>query len=127
MVPATLLNGKRIFVLEEDDALYSRLRDCVKRCGGFMFGSLPPLPDLPVCIPSSRIDAALIDVDAADVSLPGVIRELLARGVPLLLTSGTAPLPDSTLARYRPLLKPYEPEAALERVAALLQREPTPH
>src|SRR5688500_13625352 len=78
------VHGRRIFVVEDDDALYLRLYDALRSAGGEVIGSLTNFPDLGPMVPPIRIDAALIDVDGWNSSLSELARDLKIRSIPTL-------------------------------------------
>lgn len=116
------LHGKRIFVVEENDALYLRIYDALRGAGGAVIGSLANFPDLGPMVPPIRIDAALIDVDGWDSSLSGLARDLKARGIPTLLigTGETLGATSSALDGQRHIPKPLLPQDLIDGLASML-------
>ena len=122
------LHGRRIFVVEENDALYLRIYNALRSAGGEVIGSLANFPDLGPLVPPIRIDVALIDVDGWSSSLSGLARDLKARGIPTLLigTGETLGAASSALDGQCHIRKPLLPQDLIDGLASMLSSIETP-
>jgi len=93
------LYGRRIFIVEEDDALYCLINRVLLQAGGETLGALAHFPDMSVMIPAMRIDAAVVDVDGRDTSLLSLVDAIGRRDIPMLFIGGQ-PTPEFSAARH---------------------------
>lgn len=116
------LHGRRIFVVEENDALYLRIYNALRSAGGVVIGSMAHFPDLGPMVPPIRIDAALIDVDGWNSSLSGLAQDLKVRGIPTLLigTGQTLGAALSALDGQCRIRKPLLPQDLIDGLASML-------
>lgn len=80
------LQGKRIFMIEDNDALYIETRKNLQRAGASVWGCPAHFPDIPHLVPASAFDAALVDIDDQEKDIIEVVAELRRREIPVLLT-----------------------------------------
>lgn len=107
------LNGRRILIIEDEHIVAESLSRALRTWGAVVVGAIATVEQsLAFLDTESRIDGALLDINLRGVSAYAVADALIARGVPLVFTTGysTPHIPE----RYRnvPVLqKPFEPEA----------------
>jgi DNA-binding response OmpR family regulator len=82
--PAALL-CKRVLVVEDDDGLYHALRDSLLDAGYEVFGSCERVCNPVDTVPTSRLDAALVDMDPfGSERAASLSQRLSARNVPIV-------------------------------------------
>lgn len=116
------LYGKRILVVEDDDRLYHALKDSLEDVGCEIFGSCERMSGALDSVPSSHLDAALIDLDPLSMqSVASLAGRLNNRGVPILLITGriSGELP-RMLRSYRHLKKPFTERELLDSMVGAL-------
>lgn len=117
------LQGKRIFLIEDDDALYLEIRKNLQRAGASVWGCPGHFPDMPHMVPASAFDAALVDVDKQDRAIIPVVAELKRREIPALLLCSWDASKVTSLMRnaQRFMLKPVGHAALVAALAVLVQ------
>lgn len=116
------LRGKRILVLEDDDRLYHALTDSLQDVGCEILGSCERVCDPMDTVPSSHLDAALIDLDPlSKLRMADLAQRLTDRGVPMLLITAqlAGDLPRA-LRTHRQLLKPFTERELLDGMVQTL-------
>lgn len=116
------LSGKRIMLMEDDDRLYSAIKDTLEDFGCEILGSCARICGPLDVIPNSHLDAALIDLEKLDTARStSIVAALQARGVPIVLitplTTDDLPIAMRTCDR---LLKPFTCPAMLSSLAAVI-------
>ena len=116
------LSGKRIMLMEDDDRLYSAIKDTLEDFGCEILGSCARICGPLDVVPNSHLDAALIDLEKMSAARStAIVAALQARGVPIVLitrlTTDDLPIAMRTCDR---LLKPFTCPAMLSGLAAVI-------
>jgi DNA-binding response OmpR family regulator len=116
---AAALLGKRILLVEDDDGLYQALRDSLLDAGYEVFGSCERVCDLIDTVPSSRLDAALVDMDPLGSGRAATLAQQLGkRNIPIVWITAR----DATVARVLQmrgrLRKPFTERELLDSIAS---------
>jgi DNA-binding response OmpR family regulator len=117
---STALPGKRILVVEDDDGLYQALRDSLLDAGYEVFGSCERVCDPMDTVPSSHLDAALVDMDPLGSGRASSLAQQLGkRNVPIVWITARR---DSSVARTLQmrgrLRKPFTERELLDSIAS---------
>ena len=112
---------RRIFVIEEDDALFCRMRRALEGAGAEVVGSLAHFPDMSVMLPAIHLDAAILDVDGEDTSLLDMSGALKHRAIPTIVVSaGHLPHSLRSIDSRRVLHKPFTSEELVQSIACMI-------
>jgi DNA-binding response OmpR family regulator len=109
----------RVLVVEDEAIVAMHLERVLERAGWEVVG--PAAHQLAALRLAWRepLDAALLDLDLRGESGAPVAEALLARGVPVVVLSGSRRgSPDGALSGVTRLQKPYRPEVVLRALAA---------
>ncbi|HYP12937.1 MAG TPA: hypothetical protein VEQ63_03360 [Bryobacteraceae bacterium] len=119
MTAAPLLNGLNILVVEDEFLIAMELARMIRSLGGQVLGPVSTVIAGTELLQKSSVDGAVVDINLGRESSAPLAEELLARGVPLVLTTGysEAMLPNA-LARVPRLSKPYTRNGFQEIAAA---------
>jgi DNA-binding response OmpR family regulator len=116
------LLSKRVLVVEDDDGLYNALRDSLLDAGYEVFGSCERVCHPVDTVPSSRLDAALVDMDPfGSPRAASLAQRLSARNVPIVWITArrdSSPAPASTALEW--LRKPFTERELLDSIASAL-------
>lgn len=83
------LNGKRVLIVEDEFMIASDLAQVLEQAGAEILGPVPSIDEASRIIEAGgRIDAAVLDVDLRGLKVWPVADKLLARGVPMIFTTG---------------------------------------
>ncbi len=86
--PATL-SGRRILVAEDDYMIAEEIAEMLSDAGAEALGPVPTVADaIRLAATKDCMDAALLDVNLRGETIWPVVDALLARGVPMVLTTG---------------------------------------
>lgn len=110
------LHGARILVVEREWLVALALETALRAWGCEVIGPMPRIEDAMAAARAEALDAAVLDVNLRGERAFPVAEMLQARGVPIVLCSGYAPLapvPDA-FATVRRVSKPYD-ETTLRR------------
>ncbi len=111
----------RVPVVEDEAIIAMHLQTVLEDAGWEVVG---PVAHAVAALRLARrepLDAALLDLDLRGESGAPVAEALLARGVPVVVLSGSrGGLPPGPLAAVTRLDKPYRPEAVVRVLAAVL-------
>lgn len=89
MTNSAALRGRRILVVEDEYMIAQEIADMLSAAGAEPIGPVPHVSDAMQMIASeSWIDGALLDVNLHNEAVWPVVDALLARDVPLVLTTG---------------------------------------
>jgi DNA-binding NarL/FixJ family response regulator len=115
---ATPLNGLNILVVEDELLIAMELTRMIRSLGGQVLGPVSSVTAGMKVLQESAVDGAVVDINLGKESGASFAEELLARGVPLMLTTGYSEdmLPDA-LAQVPRLSKPYT-KSGFEQLAA---------
>ena len=109
----------RVLVVEDEGIVAMHLERVLRDAGWEVVG--PVAHQLAALRLARRepLDAALLDLDLRGESGAPVAEALVARGVPVVVLSGSrGGLPPGALANVRRLQKPYRPEVVVRELAA---------
>src|SRR5215468_10930641 len=83
------LNGRRILIIEDEHIVAESLSRALRTWGAIVVGAIATVEQsLAFLDTDSRIDGALLDINLRGVSAYAVADALIARGVPLVFTTG---------------------------------------
>jgi DNA-binding response OmpR family regulator len=120
-IPMASLQGKRVFVVEDDDRLYCALKEALQEAGCETFGSSSAISKSLDAIPESYFDLALIDVSREDTHLKALVRRLQDRQVPMLLITADRSRRPASPARLPGCLNtPFTEQELLEGVLEVI-------
>ncbi len=117
----TNLTGRRILVLEENEAVAVVLAAMLKDMGCEMVGPASRIHDAIALAISEPIDAAILDVAIKGEVSFAVADELISRGIPYAFASGNKT--PARIRRYAPvsiMTKPYSAEHIREVLSGLI-------
>jgi hypothetical protein len=117
------ISGKRIMLMEDDDRLYSAIKDTLEDFGCEIMGSCARICGPLEMVPSSHLDAALIDLERLSVERSSaIVTGLHDRGVPVvLITYLTADNLPRALQGCARLLKPFTSQQMLSGLATVIE------
>lgn len=120
-MPDTKLSGRRVMVVEDEYFLADELARALRAAGAAVLGPAPSVDAALALVGDGAPDAAVVDVNLGGELAYPVADALLARGVPILFTTGydRDSLPERLLAVPR-LEKPVETKAVLRELERLL-------
>lgn len=118
LIGETVLQDKAILIIEDNLLLALDLSNVVGDYGGRPIGPVATTADALRTLENEVIDAVVLDCQIADEDIVPIVMFLAERGLPVLITSITAPppviaevLPDAPILRV-----PIQPEVALTRL-----------
>lgn len=116
------LAGRRIFVVEDEYFLADDIGKTFRAMGAEIAGPVGHFEDaLKILHDGSVLDAAVLDINIRSEMIFPVARELKARGVPFVFTTGYDKVTLGPEFRDVPLLeKPIDLPAMAQRLAALM-------
>lgn len=107
-VPDAPIAGLRVFLLEDDPTLLFALQAVVESFGCVVVGTAMRVADGFAFLAANDCDAAIMDVRLADGDSDTLVAALVARGTPLIVTSGERASAHATGANGAAFLqKPY--------------------
>jgi CheY-like chemotaxis protein len=113
---AYMLERKSILVVEDNAFLALDLAMAIEDLGGSVLGPFARVDEALALLEEQEVSGAVLDSELEDRDVTPVVLSLLARGVPLVVHTGTE-LP-AELARFHPdlpvLIKPLKPATVLE-------------
>jgi CheY-like chemotaxis protein len=117
--------GRRILLVEDEVIVAMMIEDMLVQLGCDVVGPAARLDEALALAKSSRIDAAVLDVNlAGEMSYP-VANELLRRGVPFVFSTGyEAPRNGFSDCLY--IQKPFEERELARALASALSRRSPP-
>ncbi|MCK1745057.1 response regulator [Bradyrhizobium sp. 139] len=120
--PRMPLSGRRIFVVEDEYFLADDIGRTFRALGADVAGPVGDIEDaLRILHDGSILDAAVLDVNIRSEMIFPVARELKARNVPFMFTTGYDRITISPEFQDVPLLeKPIDLSAMAQRLAALI-------
>jgi DNA-binding response OmpR family regulator len=120
--PLSPLSGRRIFVVEDEYFLADDIGRACRALGADVAGPVGDLDDaLRILHDGSILDAAVLDVNIRSEMIFPVARELKARNVPFVFTTGYDKVAISPEFHDVPILeKPIDLPAMAQRLAALI-------
>ncbi|MDH2351930.1 response regulator [Bradyrhizobium sp. SSUT112] len=120
--PRAALSGRRIFIVEDEYFLADDIGKACRALGADVAGPAGDLDDaLRILHDGSILDAAVLDVNIRSQMIFPVARELKARSVPFIFTTGYDKVTISPEFHDVPILeKPIDLPAMARRLAALI-------
>ncbi|MCA1544661.1 response regulator [Bradyrhizobium sp. NBAIM32] len=120
------LKGRRIFVVEDEYFLADDIGKTFRALGAEIAGPVGDLEDaLKILHDGSVLDAAVLDVNIRSEMIFPIARELRARNVPFLFTTGYDKITLSPEFQDVPLLeKPIDLAAMARKVTGLIAEQP---
>jgi len=120
------LKGRRIFVVEDEYFLADDIGKTFRALGAEIAGPVGHLEDaLKILHDGSVLDAAVLDVNIRSEMVFPIARELKARNVPFLFTTGYEKITLSPEFQDVPLLeKPIDLAAMAQKLAGLIAEQP---
>jgi DNA-binding NtrC family response regulator len=118
------LQGARVLVVEDAWHVAEAMKLVLQQVGISVIGPAANVPDATRLITSHELDLALVDINLKQETAVGVIDELHARGIPLIIVSGYAVPPVSMEKAAAFVQKPFsarELMVAISRVIGRLQ------
>jgi DNA-binding response OmpR family regulator len=103
----TGLRGKKILVLEDEQGLAENLQYMLTDLGCELVGVVGTIDAAFALALSSRIDAAVLDININGQDCVKIAKALRARGIPFLLATGHTPARAAKFGEAPILLKPY--------------------
>lgn len=114
-----------ILIVDDEPFIALDLALAVEDAGWSVVGPAGSVREALRLLDSSRITAAILDVNLSDGDISPVVDILAARGVPLIFQTGVG-LPASLKARYPDLLvyaKPVMSDRLVEKLIGLIARD----
>nr|WP_249789977.1 response regulator [Bradyrhizobium sp. BRP20] len=120
------LKGRRIFVVEDEYFLADDIGETFRALGAEIAGPVGDLEDaLKILHDGSVLDAAVLDVNIRSEMIFPIARELRARNVPFLFTTGYDKITLSPEFQDVPLLeKPIDLAAMARKLTGLIAEQP---
>jgi DNA-binding NtrC family response regulator len=121
-MPSTGLRGRRILVIEDEYMLADDLRRAFEEQGSTVLGPVGNVGDaLRAVAIDAEIDAAVLDLNLGGELAFSVADALVARGVPLVITTGYSErdIPER-LAEIKRCEKPVDPDNIVKALARTL-------
>ncbi|MEY9110598.1 DNA-binding response OmpR family regulator [Bradyrhizobium yuanmingense] len=120
------LKGRRIFVVEDEYCLADDIGETFRALGAEIAGPVGDLEDaLKILHDGSVLDAAVLDVNIRSEMIFPIARELRARNVPFLFTTGYDKITLSPEFQDVPLLeKPIDLAAMARKLTGLIAEQP---
>ena len=116
------LNGRRVFVVEDETLVSMLIEDILEDFGCTVVGPAARLDQALTLAQSEQIDVAILDVNLAGTRVFPVADILAKRGVPFIFASGYGDLALEGPHVGRPVVqKPFSPEAIGEILVAALK------
>jgi DNA-binding response OmpR family regulator len=110
-------NGKRILIVEEDQALAIELKDAFRAEGAVVLGPAPTVFYAKHLIGRRGIDCAVVSADLPGDDASVFLNELASSGTPVITLSRKAP---SVTASKLDLVRPVDAVNVVDRVAGVL-------
>ena len=82
------LSGRRILIAEDESLIALELEDAMQALGCEVLGPVSRVEDVLTHARSGGLDGALLDVNLRGEQIFGILPELVASGLPLIITSG---------------------------------------
>lgn len=119
-----LLKGRRILIAEDEYFLGDDIERTLRALGAEVVGPIGEIPEMLSILNDGRtLDGAVLDVNIRGETIFPVARELQARGVPFLLTTGYDKLALPAELKDIPLWeKPIDVMAMARALAGLMER-----
>jgi len=122
-----MLSGLRVLVVEDDPAIATDVADLIERAEGVVVGPVGSLQEARALIKGEALDAAVLDVNLSDGDVTPVLEALRARGVALVVYTGSDALPDGISERHpylTVLKKPVQPGRLMAEIQRAVRGAP---
>lgn len=116
------LSGKRILVVEDETLIALEIEALLQEAGIEVIGPAANVEEAQHLIAreGGRIDAALLDVNLAGISVESVVAQLSGAGIPFALMTGYTAAEVSLLAPKAPVIrKPFTPGQVIGAVSTI--------
>jgi DNA-binding response OmpR family regulator len=121
-VGSSSLHGMRILLVEEDDRLYCALKETLEDAGCEVLELLARLPDTSEIMPTSHIDAALVDLSWHGLPMTTIARQLGLRRVPTLCIGTVGSAEQFVgIGSVQELQKPFTEQELLHRISETIR------
>lgn len=116
------LAGCRVLVVEDEVLLAMMIEDTLKEAGCVILGPTGKLSTALELIRDEKPDAVVLDMSVRDGKTFAAAEELMARGIPFVISTGYSDrsLPENLRQTHR-LPKPYSPAALTAAVKSLCE------
>lgn len=118
----TLLNGKRILIVEDEPLIAMTVEDMIAELGGIVVGPAANVTEGLRLAATAPIDAALLDVNINGCRSDDIAHALAQRGVPYIFATGYGRKGVEGFPETPVIAKPYRAETLAEMLADLLSR-----
>lgn len=123
----TILNGKRILVVEDEAIIAAFVEDILIELGATVVGPAYSVGQALKLAASESIDAALLDVNVREESMVPVRDALRGRGIPVVFATGYGAERSREVTGGAPVVdKPYSKERIARALADCLLTAPPP-
>jgi CheY-like chemotaxis protein len=119
---AAMIAGLAILIVEDQALVALDLADAVERRGGHVVGPVASVAEALEISEAQPLGAAILDANLVDRDVTPLAIQLLAKGTPFVVFSGTG-LPDDLAKRHPDLplvMKPAPPETVLDALVGHL-------
>ena len=120
-----MLNGARVLIVEDDDAVAMVLAERVARSGGTVLGPMATVTEALDLLNSEPVAAAILDCHLVDQDVSAVALRLIQLRVPMVIYTGSdLPPPLNSWRSIIPVIsKPASPHLVVARLDALLMTQ----
>jgi CheY-like chemotaxis protein len=119
------LRGKHILVVEDEAIIAMMAEEMLNDLGASVVGPAPSIPSARKLIETSRIDAAVLDVNIRSDRIDPIAELLRARGIPFVFATGYGAGPLSAKQDEIVLEKPYTADRLLRALTMALGARPS--
>lgn len=120
--PILALSGRRVLIVEDEYLIAHDMEYSLQQAGAEVVGPIPDAQQALALIKTSKLDAAILDVNLRKEEVYSVADKLSARGIPYLFATGEVQIADRSDYRSRPKLeKPILEDELLRAVGKLIQ------
>ncbi|MBB2964454.1 response regulator [Methylobacterium sp. R2-1] len=120
--PILALSGRRVLIVEDEYLIAHDMEYSLQQAGAEVVGPIPDAQQALALIKTSKLDAAILDVNLRKEEVYSVADKLSASGIPYLFATGEVQIADRSDYRSRPKLeKPILEDELLRAVGKLIQ------
>ncbi|WP_291858100.1 HWE histidine kinase domain-containing protein [Bradyrhizobium sp.] len=123
---ALSLDGKKVFVVEDDGLIAIDVTDVLQQAGAIVIGPYARLAEGLSAAEDKDFDIALLDVDLSGKPSWPIASLIQKRGIPVVLTTGYSESfrRPAAMAKLPTVSKPYDTRLLLGQLAAALSQKP---